>query len=92
MVAGVRQVPVLLGNIVGGTALFVFDLAPRIFFDVGHSKERTPRMRPTRRFSDRSRLAPSQIELVIAVIGVGLQEDRHTVPNALRMLPRRSRE
>ena len=31
-------------------------------------------MYPTRRFPDRSRMAPSQIELVIPVIGVGLQD------------------
>jgi len=45
----------------------------RILFDIGHGEERAPRMDPTRRFLDRSRVASRQIELVVPVIGVGLQ-------------------
>jgi len=63
--------------------LFAGGLAPRILFDVGHGEERTPRMYPTRRFPDRSRMAPSQIELVIPVIGVGLQDAG--IPSQMRL-------
>src|SRR5262245_36623182 len=66
--------------------LFTGRLAPRILFNIGHGKERTPRMRPTRRFPDRSRMAPSQIELVIPVIGVGLQDTGISGQMRLRML------
>lgn len=49
-------------------------LAPRILFEIGNGEERTPAMRPAGRFPDRPRMAPRKIELVVAVIGVGLQD------------------
>lgn len=66
--------------------LFAGGLAPCVLFDVGHGKERTPRMRPTGRFPDRSGMAPSQIELVVPVIGVSLQETGIAGQMRLRML------
>src|SRR5262245_5781951 len=54
--------------------LFASGLATRILFNIGHSEERAARMRPARGFPDWSRIAPSQIELVMPVIGVSLQD------------------
>ena len=52
--------------------LFSGALAPCILFNVGHGEERAPSMRPAGSFTDRSGLAPGQIELVVPFIGVGL--------------------
>src|ERR1700736_7048824 len=49
-------------------------LATGILLDVGHGKERAPRVRPAGCLPDRSGTTPSQIELVIPVIGVRLQD------------------
>lgn len=61
-------------------------LAPRILFDVGHGKERAPSMRPAGSLPDRPGLAPGQIELVVPVIGVGLQDAGIPGQMPLRML------
>src|SRR5258705_131032 len=66
--------------------LFAGGLAARILFNVGHGKERQPRMRPAPSLPDRSRIAPSQIELVIPVIGVSLQDAGIPGQMRLRML------
>src|ERR1700681_2288834 len=49
-------------------------LATGILLDIGHGEERTPRVRPAGCLPDRSGTTPSQIELVIPVIGVRLQD------------------
>src|SRR5436190_22062290 len=54
--------------------LFARGLATGILLDVGHGKERTPRVRPAGCLLNRSGTTPSQIQLVIPVIGVRLQD------------------
>jgi len=54
----------------GGVAL---RLAPGIGGDIGHDEERPPCMHPTRRLDKRARLAIGLVELVVAGIGVGLE-------------------
>src|SRR5215469_14613834 len=58
-------------------------LAPRILFDVGHGEERAPRMDPARCLPDWPWLASRQIELVVSVIGVGLQDAG--IPRQMRL-------
>jgi hypothetical protein len=54
--------------------LFSGGLALGILFDVGHGKEWALSMRPAGSFPDRSGLAPGQTQLIVPVIGVGLQD------------------
>ena len=54
--------------------LFARRLAARVLLDIGHGEERAARMDPTGRFPDRTRFSVWQIQLVVAVIGVGLQD------------------
>jgi len=61
-------------------------LAARVLLDVGHNEERPPRMRPARGLPDRSGLTPGQIELLVPVIGVGLQNAGIPRQMRLRML------
>src|SRR5262249_49114375 len=69
-----------------GDFLFAGSLATCVLFNIGHSEERTTCMCPARGFPDRSRFAPSQIELVITIVGVGLQDAGVTRQMRLRML------
>ena len=66
--------------------LFARGLAPGVLLEIGHGEERAPRMDPTRRLPDRARLSARQIELVVAVIGVGLQDAGISRQMRLRML------
>ena len=61
-------------------------LAASVLLDVGQDKELAPRMRPARRLLDRAGLAVREIELVVAVVGVGLQDARVANEMRLRML------
>lgn len=54
--------------------LLACGLATGILLEIGHGEERTPRVRPAGGFPDGTRISPRQIELVIPVIGVGLQD------------------
>ena len=66
-------------------------LAPGVLLDVGHDEERTPGMNPTRRLPDRARLPVQQIKLVVAVIGVRLQDAGISRQMRLWMLAPRDR-
>src|SRR5437764_10191768 len=57
-----------------GDFLLARGLATGILLDIGHGKEWTPRVRPAGCLLNRSGTTPSQIELVIPVIGVRLQD------------------
>src|SRR5262249_12406060 len=69
-----------------GEFAFARGLAARVLLDVGHDEERPPRMRPARSFPDRSGMTPGKIELVVPVIGVGLQNAGIPRQMRLRML------
>ena len=61
-------------------------LAARVLLDVGEDEELAPRMRPARRLQDRAGLAVREIELVVAVVGVRLQDAGVAREMRLRML------
>ena len=61
-------------------------LAARVLLDVGENEELAPRMRPARRLPDRAGLAVREIELVVAVVGVGLKDAGVANEMRLRML------
>ena len=64
-------------------------LAARVLLDVGENEELAPRMRPARRLPDRAGLAVRKIELVVAVVGVRLQNADISCEMRQRMLAAR---
>ena len=69
-----------------GISLLSDSLAARVLLDVGQNEELAPRMRPARRLPDRAGLAVREIELVVAVVGVRLQDAGVAREMRLRML------
>jgi hypothetical protein len=59
--------------------------APGVLLKISHCEERAPCMDPTRRLPDRAWISPSQIELVVAIIGVRLQDAGISSQMHLRM-------
>src|SRR6185436_12455995 len=65
---------------------FALRLAPGVGGNIGQDKEWPAGMHPTRRLDDRPRLASGLVQLVVATIGIGLEDAGITGQMRLRVL------